>query len=298
MIVNQDRLQHKSEVISFLESNFASQNWMLSLPPKGSERESYCARSDGHSLFIKLGVQIERYQVISKLGLSPQVIEIGQLEDGMSIVVQSQIDGRKPSRKDFHQYLEKFAQIIRKTHESESLSQILPQKISDLHKDVGLETLNMIEHRWEKCKSSVPASVKYVDESLGYLRNQINQFGSKGLVASHNDICNANWIMTDDRIYLIDFDSMSQDDPATDLGAFLWWYYPPKMRSKFLKIVGYENDDTIHERMKIRMAMHCLHIILPRENSFDTFGPDAFDNLLDDFRAVISGEENPKGYYD
>lgn len=33
------------------------------------------------------------------------------------------------------------------------------------------------------------------------------------------------------------------------------------------------------------MAMHCLHIILPRENSFDSFEPSLFSVNLDDFKA-------------
>jgi hypothetical protein len=33
-------------------------------------------------------------------------------------------------------------------------------------------------------------------------------------------------------------------------------------------------------------------------DSFDRFVAEAFDNELDDFRAVMDGRENPQGYYD
>ena len=46
------------------------------------------------------------------------------------------------------------------------------------------------------------------------------------------------------------------------------------------------------------MAMHCLHIILPRENSFDSFEPRLFSENLEDFTACLAGEENSQGYYD
>jgi hypothetical protein len=44
------------------------------------------------------------------------------------------------------------------------------------------------------------------------------------------------------------------------------------------------------------MAMHCLDITLPRERSFDSFDPNTYHKSLNDFRAILNGEENPEGY--
>jgi thiamine kinase-like enzyme len=138
-----------------------------------------------------------------------------------------------------------------------------------------------------------------VDEGLGYLREQVQDFQGAGLVASHNDICNANWLISaDGRLYLIDLESMSVDDPALDVGATLWWYYPPELRERFLILTGYANDEAFGHRMQVRMAMHWLHIILPREQSFDEFDAASFDESLTDFRAVLAGQENPELYED
>jgi hypothetical protein len=89
---------------------------------------------------------------------------------------------------------------------------------------------------------------------------------------------------------------MSRDDPALDMGALLWWYYPPEMRGHFLELAGYSYDDEFKRRMRVRMALHCLNILLPREQSFDDFEPDLFAESLIDFRAVLDGYENPQGY--
>ena len=116
-------------------------------------------------------------------------------------------------------------------------------------------------------------------------------------MASHGDICNANWLFTSDsRIYLLDFESMSMDDPAFDMGALLWWYYPPELRQRFLDIAGYRYDEELKFRMRIRMAMHSLNITLPREQSFDRFDPDNYGESLRDFKAILEGRENPEGY--
>jgi thiamine kinase-like enzyme len=291
------RDSHRFEVLGFLQKSFPDQAWKIKLPSQGTGQEAYFARSHECFYFIKLGVQLERYQVMFTLGLSPQIITTGSLEDGTSILVQQKINGRKPSRKDFRHYLPKFAESLRQTHQSERLKRILLAKSSDRYKEAGLETLAQVEHRWEAYRSKVPASAEFVDKSLGHLKDQINQFRGGGLAASHNDVCNGNWLVSfDGKIYLLDYESMSLDDPALDLGAILWWYYPPQLRPEFLAIAGYGNDENLRNRMRIRMAVHNLNILLPREKSFDRFEASRFEAGLVDFRAVLDGKENPQGY--
>jgi thiamine kinase-like enzyme len=151
--------------------------------------------------------------------------------------------------------------------------------------------------KWKRHKSQAPEVADFIDESLDYLRDQVIDFQGTGLIASHNDICNANWLIsTEGQLYLIDLDAMSLDDPALDVGATLWWYYPPKLRKSFLTRAGYINDITFEKRMQVRMAMHCLNIRLPRERSFDEFDPASFAESLTDFRAILAGRDNPEGY--
>ena len=139
----------------------------------------------------------------------------------------------------------------------------------------------------------------YVDDALAMLKEEVESFTGSGLVASHNDICNANWLITaDGKVYLIDLEAMSLDDPALDMGALLWWYYPPELRKQFLAIAGYDYDEAFKNRMRVRMALHCLDIILPRAESFDRFDANAFPEWLTDFRAIAAGKENPQGYDD
>lgn len=296
MVLSRNR--HRSEVYVFLDTNFPGKQWELALPPQGSGQESYFAEAAELAFFVKLGVQVERYRAMSDLGLSPRLVTTGSLADGTKVVVQEKIDGRNPSRKDFQSHLAQFAQAIGKIHRCEKLKAVLPPKSSTHYRDVGLDTLAHIEQRWVFYKPLVSLSCAvFVDESLGYLKKQIGQFQGAGLAASHNDVCNGNWLVSsDDRVYSIDYESMSLDDPALDLGAILWWYYPPHLRPEFLEIAGYGDKVGFRERMRIRMAVHCLNIILPRENSFDYFDAGAFDNSLDDFRAVLEGKENPQGY--
>ena len=244
-------------------------------------------------------MQTSRYQAMASIGLTPQVLAAGSLTDGTSILIQPYIAGKSPSRRDYRAHLEQFATAIRKVHHSAEVKQVLPKASSHVYSSMGIESLAHIQQKWETYKSQVPEVADFIDESLDYLRQQVTGFHGTGLVASHNDICNANWLISSDgKLYLIDLESMSLDDPAVDTGATLWWYYPPELREKFVTMAGYINDTTFEKRMQVRMAMHCLNIILPREQSFDEFDAASFAESLTDFRAILAGKENPQGYDD
>ena len=138
-----------------------------------------------------------------------------------------------------------------------------------------------------------------VDEALARLKQEIQDFVGSGLVASHNDICNGNWLIAwNGKVYVVDLEAMSLDDPAHDMGSLLWWYYPSELRTGFLESAGHQDDEAFRNRMRVRMALHCLDILLPRVGSFDRFHANTFVEDLVDFRAVVAGRENPQGYGD
>ncbi len=283
----QDRQQHQQEVKEFLEQAFGTAPWQLDLPG-GRGHETYLARS-GHA----------RSQAMAALGLAPEVLAAGCLADGTPLLVQPAITGRSPTRQDYHANLEQVAKIIQIMHHSPLLQKTLPAPTAQEFSAAGLTALEDIQRRWLRCRPLLPQVAEYIDESLVALRYQVQSFTGSGLAASHNDICNANWLVTErGRWYLVDLESMALDDPALDIGATLWWYYPPRLRPRFLEISGYAGDEAFARRMQVRMAMHCLHILLPREQSFDHFSPEGFITELVDFRAALAGEENPQGYGD
>ncbi len=294
----QDRQFHKPEVLAFLQTHFSTCNWRLTIP-HGSGHETYIARNDHLACFIKLGVQIERYQITASLHLTPPVLAAGYIADGTSILVQPYIAGRNPNRQDYRNHLEKFAAAIHTLHHCPQVKKLLPQVNTDQYSEIGLTALSNLCHKWEQYRPLVPDVADFIDTSLNQLQQRLNGFQGSGLVASHNDICNANWLLTSDgQLFLLDLESMSIDDPALDIGATLWWYYPPILWQKFLQITGHADDPAFEKRMVVRMAMHCLNILLPRPQSFDQFDPTSFASELIDFRAALAGQENPQGYDD
>lgn len=292
----QNRRKHEQEVRRFLQKHLLAHNVRVSLPA-GSGMETYFVQAGEREYFVKVGVEEQRYLGMAEMGLTPPILALGQLEHGSSIIVQPRIQGRTPARRDFQDQLENVARMIRNLHNHPRLRGVVPAASSNFHRDLGLQELNRLRQKWERYKALVPAVAEFVDTSLAQLAEQIGQFSTAGLVASHNDICNANWLFgANGEIYLVDLDSMALDDPALDLGALLWWYYPPQLRARFLDIAGYRYDDQLKFRMQVRMSMHCLHITLPREQSFDRFDPHRYHERLQDFKASLAGHENPQGY--
>jgi thiamine kinase-like enzyme len=291
-----DKQAHQWEVCRFLQEHLSIPDWRFSLP-RGSGMESYLAKGNGQSYFVKVGVRVERYVAMAEIGLTPPVLLYGQLDNGLSVIVQPFIAGRRPSRLDYWDQLTEVARLIRKMHHHLRIKRVLQAVSSNSYKDAGLRALDRLRQKWARYKEHVPLVTDFVDSSLEHLAQQVNTFSGEGLVASHSDICNANWLFASDgKIYVLDFESMSMDDPALDMGALLWWYYPPELRQRFLDVAGYRYDDEFKFRMRVRMAMHCLDITLPRERSFDKFDPDNYVESLRDFRAILNGEENPEGY--
>lgn len=293
-----NRQEHQQEVCRFLQKHFSTHDWSFSLP-WGVGRESYFAQGNGQTYFVKIGVQVERYLAMAETGLTPPVLVHGQLGDGSPVIVQPFIEGRTPSRSDYRNQLAEVAEVVRIMHQELRVQKILPAPPTTLHKDAGLRALNRLREKWERYKAQAPQVAEFVDSSLEHLAQQASLFPGEGLVASHGDVCNANWLFAPDgKIYVLDFESLSMDDPALDLGALLWWYYLPELWQRFLDVAGYCYDDEFKLRMQIRMSMHCLDITLPREGSFDRFDPSTYDKALTDFKAILNGEGNPEGHDD
>ncbi|HSB66628.1 MAG TPA: phosphotransferase [Anaerolineales bacterium] len=291
-----NRTRHQQAVCAFLDQEFSPQEWTFSLP-HGWGNETYFAHGNGQTYFVKLGAILANYETMASLGLTPPVLRAGKLEDGTPIIVQPYVEGRTPSWADFHAYLPRIAEMIHSMHHSLKLKRVLPGAPFDDYRQLALAAHQRLLHKWQIFKTAVPDVTDWVDESLDKLYWQMDSLTGAGKVASHNDICNANWLITPKgKVYLLDLDGMSLDDPAHDLGALLWWYYPPDLRERFLKIAGYEVNELMKRRMRLRMAVHCLDILLPRDHSFDQFDRTGFSASLADYQAIIAGEENPRGY--
>lgn len=292
--MNPIRRQHQAEVETYLRETFGGEGWAFTLP-RGSGHETYIAHGANNAMFVKVGARIEPTLTMARLGLAPPVLAATILNDSHTVLVQQFVDGRHPTRSDYSRRLEDVARIIRETHHNPVVQSALPPAPTDDYASAGRRALEQVQARWREVRAQVTAVVGFVDGALEQLEKRIATLSGGGLVASHNDICWDNWLFTPEgHIYLLDLDAMALDDPALDMGATLWWYYPQELWSLFLTCAGYPDDEAFRDRMWTRLALHCLSITLPRPGSFDRFDPDAYPGALTDFRAALGREGNPE----
>ena len=160
---------------AFLQASFGGGAWQLSLP-HGWGGETYFAQGGEEAYFVKLGVQIARYQAMACLGLTPPVLASGSLPDGIPLIVQPRLAGREPDRRDYRRGLEQVAATIHRTHTSPELQRTLPPAPSPLYREVGFEVLADIQPRWARCRPLVPDVADFVDDSLQALAGQVAAF--------------------------------------------------------------------------------------------------------------------------
>jgi hypothetical protein len=294
------RHHHAGAVRAFLARHVASGEWTLELPPSGHGQETFIARLGlMPRAFVKVGAAVARAQAMADLDLTPAVLAHGTLADGNTVLAHTYLAGRRPRPADLRARLDEAAGMIGRMHASGALLAALPAAASSDYRSAGERALARLRARWDACRPLVSEAAAEVEAALAELAGRIDGFTGAGLVASHNDINNSNWILADaGRLFLVDLEMMAPEDPACDLGAFLWWYFPPAARGRFLEVAGYADVSALRERMRVRQALHSLAILLPRPGSFDRFDPAAFDADLADFRALVAGRENPQGYGD
>ncbi len=290
-----ERRLHEVEVGACLERTSGTLGWSLALP-RGSGQETYVAYDGERRWFIKVGADVGRVLAMSEVGLCPPVVGVEALEDRSVVVVQEFIDGKHPDRLDYRERLENVARIVGEMHRAPGVLGVLLPVVPEGYAEAGIRAVGRVQARWEQVRDGAAAEVAdFVEASLDRLEQKIGQFEGDGLVASHGDICWDNWIFaTDGRIYLVDLDAMGLDDPALDLGALLWWYYPPELWGRFLGCAGYQDIEQLRERMWVRLALHCLSITLPGPGSFDIFDPATYPSRSGDFRAAPGREGNPE----
>ena len=175
----QNKQQHQRDVEAFLQTTFSVSGWTFLLP-HGSGGETYFAQNDGRSYFVKLGAHLERTLAAARIGLTPEVLAAGQLEDGTSILVQPAVAGWKPGTEDFQARLEQAAMIVGRLHHSSGIQQELAQMSSDLYCAAGLRMLAQLRQRWERYKKQVPGVANFVDEALARLAEEVEGFWAAG----------------------------------------------------------------------------------------------------------------------
>lgn len=117
---------------------------------------------------------------------------------------------------------------------------------------------------------------------------------ARGLVPSHTDPNNSNFLVTVNTVYLIDWDGVALSDPMRDPGLILWWYVPEDRWPEAFAHLGIPESDPQRDLSRVYWwaAVTSLKVALwiDRHDAND----EAIRSFLDDFLHAERGLPNPK----
>ncbi|MDQ3703865.1 MAG: phosphotransferase [Chloroflexota bacterium] len=275
------------QVSDILTSHFPGRDWILRKPTAGMTGESYIATSDGLEIFIKFDVEAPALQRVAELGIAPRVLAAGRHE-GRLYIVQEYVQGIRPEREWFPLHLPQLADLIR-------VYQGDPVLAALLSKGKQLEHAEYIDSELRGFATQLaglsdPSHRAELSPLMAELRDQSRAFEPVDLVPTHADPNFYNFLVADERIYLLDWDAASLSDPMRDVGPLLWWYVPPDKWHEFFTASNIEMNDQMARKVYWWAARQsCMVALLFAASAYPQYALP----FIVDFRAALRGQPNP-----
>jgi aminoglycoside phosphotransferase (APT) family kinase protein len=275
------------QVIEILTSHFPGRDWALRTSTEGMSSKSYIATGGDLQLFIKINADTTALRHVAELGIAPRVLAEGT-QDGSRYVVQEFLHGTHPDRPWFSRHLPELANLIQVYHLDQGLAALLGKGQTLAYQEHLDGRLNELGVQLASLEAS--SHKAELTPLLAELRDQARTFESAGLVPTHADPNNNNFLLVGDKIYLLDWDGVSLSDPIRDVGPMLWWYVPAETWPEFFAAFHVEWSKQIEHKVYWWAAWQSCWVAL----LFATAGyPESAEPFIIDFRAALHGQPNP-----
>lgn len=210
-------------------------------PIKGATGETYVGIKEENRIFIKRNTT-PMLAALSREGITPKLVWTKRVGSGDVLTAQVWLDGRVLSAEEIGSRND-VIDVLYHLHHSHSLKSMLNRVggevmtpelfLADFHRDLpALFTEN-----------------KFLQTVCQYLKKQIPAFDRQQLAVVHGDVIRKNWLVCDNYLYLVDWDSVMFADPALDIGTILGNYVPLSKWNQWLVSYGLQGTDEILEHM-------------------------------------------------
>jgi len=250
---------------------------------------AYSATHGERRVFIKINVFVQMLRRVAELGIIPPILACGELE-GYTYIIQEYVAASYPEHWWFASHMSEIAALVRTYQQDEKLLNLLT--------DRGPTYLADDFSRVNQCYDALRAAFHdHVGVSRAYanILAQLPAVRGAMCVPTHGDISRKNFLLTSDRILLVDWDEASPSDPMRDIGPLLWWYVPPPRWENFFQAYGQTLGDAVLARLywwTARMSLEEAYGLLEhgyREHALD---------FVADFMAAAMCESNPHAQYE
>lgn len=277
-----------NEVIDILQKTFHSSNWIIQKTKHGLSKETFKVSNDKKMYFVKFDVNIPPLVRVVELGIAPKIVVTGTCKN-KTYIIQEFIDGYYPSRNWFNVNLKKLAEFIKIYHSDRMLFDIL-KKDSEIDYKMNVQSsLKFVEKELEKVKEIIkPDQIK---NDLEKLISQSNNLIPVELTPIHTDPNYKNFLLFENKLYMLDWDDVRLSDPVRDIAPLLWWYVEKEKWQEFFKNFGLDLNDDLLNRIYWWMARQSLTIAIFFAKKKDE---NQVNNYLADFKSALNRDTNPQ----
>ncbi|WP_251870068.1 phosphotransferase family protein [Enterococcus italicus] len=208
-------------------------DWYLQ-PIKGDTGKAYIGKKADDKVFIKRNTT-PMLAALAKEGITPKLIWTKRTGNGDTLSAQEWLEGRILTSEEIGKRND-VIDVLYHLHHSKSLQEILakvggktvtPQKLltgyfTDLPTELGNNEFLMLVHQ--------------------YMEKNLPTFKANEKTVVHGDVNYRNWLVCQNYLYLVDWDSIMFADAAYDIGTVLGHYLPVSSWSQWLMSYGVQPD--------------------------------------------------------
>jgi aminoglycoside phosphotransferase (APT) family kinase protein len=274
-------------VNEILAKHFPERDWTLRKASEGMSSKGYVATGDGLELFVKLEEHVGAVRRAAELGIAPRVLAAGS-HNGTPYFVQEYLHGTHPDRPWFSRHLPQLADLILRYHNDPALAALFGKEEAPGYVEyIGTELGDLQAQLSGLPESSYKAELSPL---LNELKAQARHLEPAGLVPTHADPNNNNFLLVGERIYLLDWDRASLSDPYRDVGPLLWWYVPEEQWPEFFAAFSPDVEGQAARKVYWWAAWHsCMVALWFARLGYPEFGQP----FVVDFAAALHGQANP-----
>lgn len=272
-----------------IQSKFPQTLFEIESSDIGMTGKTYIAKVGDARYFVKLDNTNNHFLTrLEELGMIPPVRFSGSYKN-RAFFIQRYLDGEAPSRGWFKDHLGLLAETFRTFHEDGELLDFLAQGKQLSIKDHIQKEVELLE----RGITLLPDDNNQLRTSFSTFLDQSLQIDNFDFVPVHPDPNRNNFLVSENRLYLLDWDRLTLSDELRDIGPFLWWYLPKSMWPQFFELYGINDKESVMKRLYWWVARQSLEVaVWYVEHKKDKILAAEY---FADFMAAVNNRSNPRG---
>lgn len=231
-----------TKIKQILSTQIIQGDWHLEDSPAGKSKTSHIGVLNEKKVFIKLGSTQDALVRLSEIEIAPKV-----LYSDTHILIQEFIEGTHPTVEWVNENYKILAQVIKKYHSDAKLTALLTQKEAADYDSIFSKFIRELD-QWAT-RADIFQNDGDAQKHLEYLlKNQPTNI-LESPVPIHADPNLTNFILSQNKLYIVDWDDIRLSDPLRDIGQFLYNFVEEKHWNSFFEEYGFELDTQRKQRI-------------------------------------------------